>query len=221
MSKTEIIASVIAGISLAVAAYVVSLDKETNNVAKVVYVDRNVTVLPTTYIASNTLKEYIASYKELSNRQVVKIHKAVLKASNKYKIPASILVSILAQESSFRSYIKHSTVKVSVSYSKNKISTNAVGMSGIIWEIWKDKLIEAKIAEVKSDLYDTEISINAMAFILAYNRDTYEELEDLTKLESAVQRYYGVVYKDNKLNDHYLDSINNRLGSIIKMEIYK
>jgi hypothetical protein len=221
MSKTEIIASMIAGISLAVASYVVSLDKEPSTVAKVVYVDRNVTVLPTTYIASNTLKEYIASYKELSNRQVVKIHKAVLKASNKYKIPASILVSILAQESSFRSYIKHSTVKVSVSYSKNKISTNAVGMSGIIWEIWKDKLIEAKIAEVKSDLYDTEISINAMAFILAYNRDTYEELEDLTKLESAVQRYYGVVYKDNKLNDHYLDSINNRLGSIIKMEIYK
>ena len=223
MDKLNLGLSIALGLSTALGLHCHLNNTEIASIEKVVYVDRNITIPPKTYITPSAIKSYIASYSHLSNRQVVNIYQNILKASNTYNIPASVLVAIIAQESSFKAHIRHSKVKVSIRDSKDtakKAYVTAIGMAAIIWEIWGKELIKSKVVEKRYDLYDTEIAIKATAHILAYNRDTYKPLKGLSKLESAIQRYYGVIYKENKLNDNYLKSVNHKLGDMV-IDIYK
>ena len=126
-----------------------------------------------------------------------KIVDAVIKYSREYNIDPVTLASLLAKESSMNQYAKHSQVFVKVPLKKNwtKIGTakcKAVGMGGVIYEIWKYELAEIGIKNRKA-LYNIDNNIKAAAKILSiYTHERKQLKHTVTKEESALLRYYGV-----------------------------
>jgi len=127
-----------------------------------------------------------------------KIVSSVIKYSEKYNIDALTLAAVLAKESSMNRYAKHSPVIVKIPLKKNwtKIGTKkvqAVGMGGVIFEIWKYELNEIGIKNRK-DLCTIENNIKATAKILSiYLHERKQIKGTASKEESALLRYYGVI----------------------------
>ena len=114
---------------------------------------------------------------------------SIQQAAKQYNIPVLVLYSLIYSESSFRFWIKHSLSKIRVK--GRVIQTRAIGLGGIIYKLWGDKLKNAKIIQTKSDLFQIKPNIMATAYILDYLRK--EPLKKGTKnnLISAMRRYYG------------------------------
>ena len=144
----------------------------------------------------------------LSTRARKEFLSAITDASTTYNISPLILYSIAFVESSFRAQIRHKQITV------NKRKTNAIGLTGIVYEIWKDPLKKNKILETKSDLFNPRININACAYIFNTNRKMKLLKGTTTKAESAMRRYFGGNFKS------YSDKINKKIGSIIAKKIY-
>jgi len=173
------------------------------------------------YLVKDDLKNFILeNYKDTSKRVKLEILEEVFIQSEKYNINPILLFAVCSQESSMRPWIRHSFVKVTVpldiywKHSK-KIDTQAIGLCGVIWEIWKFQLIKNNIAEVKSDLYDPRISVRAMAFILDFYSNQKLAKETNNEIESAITRYFGITK-----NTKYLDDINKFVGELTRSKIY-
>ena len=109
--------------------------------------------------------------------------------------------------------IQHSLTTIVIN--KKKLKIRAVGLGGVVWEWWGDKLKEAGIAEVRSDLFLPDVNIRAAAFVL--NEMSKRELLKGTKSkdESMLRRYFGGNYKA------YSDKIDKKVMSIVRPNLYR
>lgn len=166
-------------------------------------------------IRSTDLENYVMNhYNYLSNNVKREMITYVFDAARKYKINPIVLLAVLETESGMRYWIKHSTVYVTA-YTGKKVKTNAIGMGGIIWEVWKPDLIKNGIARTKADLYLPKVNIEATAFVLSKYIYQCRSLGSLSQLESGIQRYYGVVYHNKKLSLKYLQKIKTTISNIL------
>jgi len=157
----------------------------------------------------NNLKHY--SKLSSSNRKI--IIETVLDESRKYNINPLIVYALCDTESSFRFWIEHKSTFIKMS--KKKVKIRAVGLGGIVWEWWGDKLKKANIAEVRSDLFEPKINIQAITFIL----NEFSKMEMLkgckSKDESMLRRYFGGNFKS------YSDKIDKKVMSIVRPNLYR
>jgi len=173
------------------------------------------------------IKHAIMHYKDISLEKKKEILNEIFKVAKEYDINPIIIYSIIDVESDMRFWIKHPPVRVKVPLDANKtkfktIKTQAIGLGGVIWEIWKYDLQREEIAQVKSDLYDPKINIRAIAYIY----DTYRKLPLLkgtdSKAQSALLRYYGIMMnKDGKVNQSYYQKISKSIFSIIQYSLFQ
>ena len=164
-------------------------------------------------ITTKTLAENIEQYKGISNKNKSEILFDIVKYSKQYKLNPIVIYSLIATESSFKFWIKHSLVTIVVK--KHKIKTRAIGLGGVIWEWYEDELIQNKIAQVKSDLFDISTNIQATCYIYRKLKDEAILKGSKDKQESARIRYFGGGLK----NRWYADKINKVLASLLKQEL--
>jgi len=117
-------------------------------------------------------------------------------ANKRFKVPIGLMHAVTRTESEYRFWIKHPTVTTKIS--GKMVTTNAVGMGGVIWEIWGDTLKYFNVAYNKSDLYLPGIGITAQACVLYLITD--EVMKENTPLVNIVARiqtkYYGAYAKE-------------------------
>ena len=151
--------------------------------------------LPTYKMSYNLIEKtsdlsIIRDYEE-KNKDIPKnsdlILGTIIEEAEKYDFSPYILYAIFWQESRFKAHIEHPFI-----YVKGK-RTRAVGLGGVVWEWWDQKLIKNDIADVRADLFDPETNIRASAFILNEFRKMKQLQGTQNKLESALARYYGSV----------------------------
>ena len=169
-------------------------------------------------IDRTTLDTHIKQYTYLSSRAQKLIVSTIVEEAIRYDINPIIIYSLINIESNFKYWITHSNVVIPVN--DKKVATSAIGATGVIWELWGPKLIEAGIAETQSDLYDPVINIRASAFILADYMKLPLLLSTRSSEESAMIRYYGVTYTGKNINKDYLERIESFMGGILKDAIY-
>ena len=164
-------------------------------------------------INRDLLEENLEVYTSLSKNNRKRILDTVLSESEKYNINPIILYSLLHVESTMRFWIQHTPVKITVN--KKTQTVQAVGLGGVVWEWWDKQLKDAKIAEVRSDLFNIETNIKASAFIL--NEFSKREMLKGTKSkdESMLRRYFGGNFKS------YSDKIDRKVMSIVRPNLYR
>jgi len=127
-----------------------------------------------------------------------KIVSSVLRYAKEFNIDPVTLTAVLAKESSLNPGAKHAPVYVKVPTKKNWVSyksahVTAVGLGGVIFEIWKYELAEIGIKK-RQDLFSVEGNIKAAALILSiYTHERKQLKHTASKEESALLRYYGVM----------------------------
>jgi len=163
-------------------------------------------------ITRKTLEEDIKNYKDISNDSRKQIIESLFKYSKEYNINPIIIYSIIATESSFKFWIKHSQVTVKDAKGR-MVQTRAIGLGGVIYEIWNDKL---NFIETKSDLYKIDKNIHAVFGIIKILKEKPLMEGTKTKIESAFLRYFG----GGKKNTWYVRKVNAVLSNIIKKELY-
>ena len=138
--------------------------------------------------------DLIKNYPYISATQRRIILDAIVSTSKVYKVDPLILYAICAVESSFRWWLVHDKIKV-LNYQNKPVETHAIGIGGIVYEIWEPKLKEANILQTRSDLYDPAVNIKAIGLI-------YSELYKLPlkdkayhPAQSALIRYFGGNYQ--------------------------
>ena len=181
---------------------------------------RNFLVDPLLVVNSKLLaKHMFRNYKDVSAAKKKVILQAIFKSAQKYNINPLILYSIADIESDMRFWIKHANVYVNITKNgkKRRIKTAAIGLCGVIWEIWEERLKKHKIAEVKSDLYDPVVNIEAAAYIIDYNRKLPIVKGAKSKIESALLRYYGVIPGQK---NEYFNKVKNVVFSIVYSELF-
>jgi hypothetical protein len=137
----------------------------------------------------------------------------VIETAKKYNINPIILYSLLHVESTMRFQIEHARVLIKINNKKKYVK--AVGLGGIVWEWWGDKLIKEKIAFTRSDLFLPAVNIKAVGFVL--NEMYKKELLKGTKSkdESMLRRYFGGNFKA------YSDKIDIKVMSIVRPNLYR
>ena len=153
------------------------------------------------------------TFKHLSTREKTVIYSAIIEASKRYEINPLVIYSILYSESTFRSYLKHADITLTID--NKKIKTNAIGLGGIVWEWWGEDLVAEGIAETKDDLFDPRTNIFATAYVykVMYSREKLKSAE--SQGESALMRYFGGEYK------WYAAKINTKMINVINDIILK
>lgn len=165
-------------------------------------------------------KHMFRNYRDVSVSKKKDILQAIFKAAQKYNINPLILYSIADIESDMRFWINHANVYVNVTKNgkKRRIKTAAIGLCGVIWEIWEERLKKEGIAEVKSDLYDPVVNVEAAAYIINYNRKLPIVRGAKSKIESALLRYYGVIPGQKNA---YFNKVKNVIFSIVYSELFE
>jgi len=160
-------------------------------------------------INKDILWKNIKKYKNISDNTRKEILNAIYKYSEEYNINPVIIYSIIATESSFRFWIRHSPVVVTVN--GRRIRTQAIGLGAVIWEWWGDKLQKENIAQVKSDLFKIDTNIHATCYIYNQLRNM-PPVKGLNKDDSAKLRYFGGGLK----NKWYVNKINTVTGMLLQ-----
>ena len=174
-------------------------------------VDKIIEQLPANTIVHLSLEDIKAdllTYPHLSARHCDLILNAIHKASVQYDINPLIIYATLYVESTFRWWLIHETPKT-------KDKEPAIGIGGVRYSVHGEQLKLAGIIDVKSDLYDIEPGILAMAFIYDHYRKQ-PLLSGTTSADmSAMLRYFGGNHKE------YFTRIDDKISSMIKAKIYK
>jgi len=173
--------------------------------------------IPSTYIIKITVvdleQDLIDTYKHISSKQRKVLLDVIMEASVKYNVSPLVLYSIISIESGFRFQILHNPTTIRVS--KKKVKIQAIGGTGIVYEIWGDMLKEVGIIETRYDLFDPSTNIMACAFIFDHYKQKPLKKGTKNPSESAMRRYFGGNFKA------YSDKIQAKMGRIIFKKIYK
>ncbi len=141
-----------------------------------------------------------------------KIIKYALLYAKKYKIDPITLVSVLAKESSLRKDIEHAQVFVKIPTKRHWTETKtakvkAVGLGGVIFEIWKYELSDIDIKK-RSQLFNIKDNIKATSMILSTYQNERKQIKgSASKEESALLRYYGVIRKSGAIVKTYAKQV--------------
>lgn len=166
----------------------------------------NKNVVPVSFTVSDMehelaiIKIDLETYHKLSDMTINKIITSMRKTSLKYELPVGLLHCINRVESEYQFNIVHPTVTVLIG--KQKLVTNAVGTSGILWCYWGEQLKKENIAQMETDLFYPDVSIEAEGYILRWlindelsnvKKDSLknERITKLNILAHVVKRYYG------------------------------
>lgn len=154
------------------------------------------------------------TYTFLTIQQTKELINAIKSTAHKYNIEPLILYSICATESSFRWWLTHTKIRVK-DWKGNFVNTHAIGLGGIVYEIWEPKLKQAGILTAKRDLYDPVINIDAIGFIYSEYRKMplLPGSEHIT--QSALIRYLGGNYKN------YFKKIDAIIIDLFRSKLYK
>jgi cell division protein FtsB len=155
------------------------------------------------------IKKYVLAKKGISLKIKEDIFDAIVDGSTKYNLNPLVVTALIDVESSFRFWIEHQKTLVTLDNGK-KQHIQAVGLGGVVWEFWGKKLVKADIATTRSDLFNPEVNVLAICFIL--DNLTKKKLKEgaKTPMESALLRYFGGNYKS------YLKKVSTRTFDIIK-----
>lgn len=160
----------------------------------------------------DSIVKFLGKYDHLSDNTKSLYANMIITSADNHKIDPFDLASIIDAESRYQLWEKHKDVYVRVpldkDYNKSKMmKTNAVGLSGIIYEIWKYKLADKGINQ-KEDLYFPSVNIEASAIIFKHMMDM-GNINKYTAAESGILRYYGVIKDESgNVNEVYLNKIN-------------
>lgn len=142
------------------------------------------------------VEDDLKTYNHLSKNARQEILDSLYGAYKRFKVPIGLMHAITRTESEYRFWITHPDVNVKI-YGK-RVKTNAVGMGGIIWEIWGDTLKHFNVAYNKSDLYMPGVGITAQACVL--HLIISEVMADNVSVYNIVPRvqakYYGAYAKE-------------------------
>lgn len=137
----------------------------------------------------------MASMMHLGSEQQSLILAEIWKQAKNYKINPAFLYAVLWNESRFRNDVTHKPIYVRTL----KKEIQALGMGGIVWDFWGDKLKTNTSLKSKKDLKKWEKNIEATAYILSYLKSLPKVSNTKNKYESAASRYYGK-YHANYVN---------------------
>ena len=155
---------------------------------------------------SNDLETH---YSHLAKRQRKLVLDTLEEVSKTYKINPLILYSLISVESSFRPWITHSQVTI-----QGK-KTNGIGLGGIIYLWWGEKLKKAGILETKSELYDIDTNIRAIGFVFNEMKQLPLKKGTVDQTTSAMRRYFGANFRS------YSDKIKLKISQLIAAKLYK
>ena len=204
-----------------VSAYVLFLVYNPKPQPQIEYVDRNITTIVEVYpkhlLLSFTLEDLEAdlarNYSYISPKQRLSILEAILTTSEQYHIDPLILYSICVVESSFRWWLVHEKVSV-LDQNNKRVDTHAIGLGGIIYEIWADKLKAANIVQTRSDLYIPENNIKAIGLIYSEYRSLPLKPGSTHPNQSALIRYFGGNYQS------YFKKIDDVIVQLFREKFY-
>lgn len=156
-------------------------------------------------IILESIQKDLEKLSHISSKEKKLIYDNIVKYSSLYNINPIVGYSVIFAESSLRPYLEHSEVYIK---SINK-KVRAIGLGGIVYEIWKDELVENGIIETKQDLFFIENNIHATYFILNkyYNMKKLDKAKN--QLNSALMRYFGTQ------NSNYQDKIMLKISNLI------
>lgn len=164
-------------------------------------------------LENDLVVDIMNNYDELPNRTKTEIVKTIMESSAEYGINPLIIYFMLHAESSMRPHIKHSLVEIKVN--KKLIKTQAIGLGGVIYEWWGEKLIKAGIIANKADLFDPILNIRATCFILNENYKMPMHPSATSKDGSALLRYFGGNFPS------YFKRIDEKILSFVSNKIYR
>ena len=144
----------------------------------------------------------------LSTKNRLLVINSIEEASKKYDINPIILYGLIYTESSFRYWIKHKAVII------NKKKEQAIGLAGVMYSWWGEKLKKENIIETKSDLFGIRENILSCAFILNELKQKPLLKGTKNKTVSGLRRYFGGNYK------WYSQKIENKIGKLIFKKVY-
>jgi len=152
-------------------------------------------------------------YKHISkpNRDI--IMESIAKTADKYNVSPLVLYNLIAVESSFRWWIEHPLVTVQ-NHEGKSVKTRAVGLGGIVFEIWGPKLKEAGVIDTKSDLFQIDKNIDSIGYVYSYLKSKPLHPKASHAVESGLIRYFGGGYKS------YFDKIDAEIASMFKNKLY-
>jgi len=159
------------------------------------------------------LEDLQKNYPEVSMKVKLQILETVISESEKYNMNPLILYSMIYVESSFRHWLEHDPTTINKNGKQIKI--RAVGLTGVVWEWWGEKLIAAGIIETRGDLFDPVANIKAGAFV--YNEMYHQEMHKSAKYkdESALLRYFGGDYIS------YLNKIDAKIATFVRPNLFR
>lgn len=175
-------------------------------------------VLPKNILTLLTFDDLInnlsANYKHISTSNGAIILTTLRDVSKEHKINPIILYFLIHAESSFRWWIKHDLVTVKNEQGK-KVKTRAIGLGGVIYEVWGSKLKSANIIETKADLYNITNNIRATAWIYAHERAKALHPKATNPEMSAMLRYFGGSYPS------YFKRIDDKIIEFFRDKVYQ
>jgi len=86
-------------------------------------------------------------------------------------------------------WLNHQPVNVLMNSKRQRVQ--AIGLGGIVYEWWGEKLKKEKIITTRKDLYKPEINIKAIGFVLNEMRKMPRLTKNSSKEDSMLKRYYG------------------------------
>jgi len=171
----------------------------------------------------NLVNADLETYNNITSKLSSKVRGIIVSAMEKnckkYDLPIGLLHGIFRTESEYRFYLDHA--KININVHGKSISTNAIGIGGIVWEFWEEKLKLHGIAETKTDLYLPEVNIEASCYILRSIID--EEVgnsDQYNIISKIITRYYGAYSKEYfaKMQRVTSDLWMARMGKIIILQ---
>lgn len=178
-----------------------------------------VPVEPKGTIASLTMEDLYNDlknrYPHISSKHRQEIMESIAKTADQYSISPLVLYSLIAVESSFRWWIKHPQVQVKSTETGKTVKTNAIGLGGIIYEIWGKELAKKGIIETKSDLYTIDKNIQSIGYVYSKLKSLKLHPKASNSIESGLIRYFGGGYKS------YFNKINSEIVNLLNGKVYK
>lgn len=154
-------------------------------------------------------------YSHISTTNKQLLMESIAKSADKYNISPLVLYSLIAVESSFRWWIEHPKVTVQDTTTKKPVKTRAIGLGGVVYEIWGQELKSQSIIETKADLFSISHNIESIAYIYSKLKSQPLHPKASNQIESGLIRYFGGGYKS------YFDKIDKEIARIIKGKVYK